>query len=87
MMFTSERLMYTRLRSQKYGSSDTTIEARRAAPVMKLKTHRCVQPAAAFMSYAILDNYMWSNMPGSGNHKYLLLEETRQHEAILSDEV
>lgn len=79
--------MYTRLRNQKYGSSDTTSEARRAAPVMKLKTHRNGQPAAAYMRLELLDNHMKSNRPGSKNHKYLLLEKMGQHEAILSDGV
>lgn len=52
--------MYIRLRSQKYGSSDTTIEAMRAAPVMKLKTHRTVQSSAAFMRPALLDKLLYA---------------------------
>ena len=84
MMFMSEWLMYTLLRSQKYGSSGTTIEAERA--ILWCRWRHIQSIPVTRVKPVLVQSTVQCNRPIFGENRYLLLEKDtcRQHGLIMS---
>ena len=73
--------MYTRLRSQKYGSSDTTSESRRATPALKMTSHDMVRSSAVQTRTVLINSNARSSWRTCGiSLEDLLLEEITHRE-------